>query len=107
MKNKKKNAPADASASDAGASEKCHLQNTGKSASGQVAHCQKMRRTYGMDRKGMANLSTLRTTAELAHGGVPKMMEYYDADYVANATYKERYEIEEEESHDDKGTCKE
>lgn len=67
----------------------------------------KMRRTYGMDRKGMANLSTLRTTAELAHGGVPKMMEYYDADYVANATYKERYEIEEEESHDDKGTCEE
>lgn len=35
------------------------------------------------------------------------MMEYYDADYVANATYKERYEIEEEESHDDKGTCEE
>ena len=67
----------------------------------------KMQRTDGMDRKGVANLSTLRATAELAHGGVPKMMEYYDADYVANATYKERYEIEEEESHYDKGTCKE
>lgn len=67
----------------------------------------KMRRTYGMDRKGMANPSTLRTTAVLANRGMRKMMDYYDADYVANATYKERYEIEEEESHDDKGTCEE
>lgn len=41
MENKKKNAPAGAATPEQGASEKCHLQNTGKSASGQVAHCQK------------------------------------------------------------------
>ena len=66
-----------------------------------------MRGADDMDGKSVAVLRTLRTTAVLANRGMRKMMDYYDADYVANVTYEERYEIEEEESHDDKGTCKE
>lgn len=35
------------------------------------------------------------------------MQDYYDANYVANVTYEERYEREEEEVYYDEGTCEE
>lgn len=56
-----------------------------------------MRGADDMDGKSVAVLRTLRTTAVLANRGMRKMMDYYDADYVANVTYEERYEREEEE----------
>ena len=56
-----------------------------------------MRGADDMDGKSVAVLRTLRTPAVLANSGMRKMMDYYDADYVANVTYEERYEREEEE----------